>query len=253
VPEPLSATQTQLEGHFAQVAEILNAAIDLEAEIQIQVDSDVSPAVAALAGNGCERISRNMGRRVQVAPLRLLHQGLWAWLSYREQWDHDRPVGGRRRFSFRSAGITIHFGWKFDEFKPQMFRAEWAGWAKWDGADHSFQGAGAGHPHWQFDALDSLPNEAASERAAMLREIIEGDIGSVVRDFAPQLPEDDIRDIIATQKLSRIHFASAAAWWKTPPNDQHAHCPERVHDLQAWLQRSLGYLVLELGRLSGPP
>ena len=252
MPEPLRATQAKLEAHFAQVAEILGAAVDLEAEIQVEVDWDASPTVAALAGNGCERISRNMGRQVQVAPLRLLRQGLWAWLSYREQWDHDHPIGGRRRFSFRSAGITVHFGWKFDEFKPQMFRAEWAGWAKWNGADHSFQAAAAGHPHWQFDALDSLPNEEAAERAAMLREIIEGDMGGAVRDFAPQLPDEDIRDIVTSQKLSRMHFASAAAWWKAPPNDQHAHGPERVLDLQTWLRRSLWYLALELGRLSTP-
>lgn len=250
MPEPLRARQSQLEAHFVRVQEILSAAVDIDSKIQVQVDWDVSPAVAALAGDGCERILRNRGRRVQVAPLTLLDQGLWAWLGYREEWDHDRPVGGRRQFSFRSAGMTIHFGWKLDEFKPQILRAEWAGWAKWNGADHSFQAEDAGHPHWQFDALDSLPNGEAAERAAMLREIIEGNIDGAVRDFTPQLPENDVREIIAAQKLSRMHFASAAAWWKASPNDQHAHCPGRVHDLQTWLQRSLRYLVQELDRLS---
>ena len=90
----------------------------------------------------CEPVQRNRGARVQVAPLLQLEQGLWVWLSYREEWANERPVGGRRRFSFRAGSITVHFGWKQDLFKPQMFRAEWAGWAKWDNREYGFQAAG---------------------------------------------------------------------------------------------------------------
>jgi hypothetical protein len=171
------------------------------------------------------------------------------WLSYREEWDYDRPVGGRQVLMFRSASMTIHFGWKYDEYKPQMFRAEWAGWANWDGIDFSYQAGDAGHPHWQFDALESLSEAGATERAAMLREILADGDHEGVRDFVPQLPADDVRDLVSRQELSRVHFASAAAWWKAPPHCDHAHSPERVRDLQVWLHQSLSYLSSEFDRL----
>ncbi|MEP4164129.1 hypothetical protein [Maricaulis sp.] len=239
-----------MEAHFKLVAEILSELVDVHAQVDVEVNWSMSPAVAALAGEGCERISRNRGRAgVLVAPLKHLGQGLWAWLSYREEWSYGREIGGRKRFIFRSASMTVHFGWKFDAYKPQMFRAEWAGWADWGGAELGYQAGEAGHPHWQFDALESLSEEGASERAAMLRKILsDGDHGGV-RDFIPQLPTDDVRDLVSHQQLSRIHFASAAAWWKASPNCDHAHSPDRVKDLQVWLRQTISYLSSELDRL----
>lgn len=250
MPQPLTVTRATLETHLGQIAEILGAVVDIDAQIEIQVDWNVSPAVVALAGDGCERIARNRGRSgVQVAPVRQLGRGLWVWLSYREEWAYDRQVAGRQSFTFRSASMTVHFGLRFDEYKPQMFRAEWAGWADWDGVDFSYQAGDAAHPHWQFDALESLSDAGATERAALLREILADGDREGVRDFAPQLPTDDVRDLVSHQQLSRIHFASAAAWWKAPPHCDHTHSPERVRDLQVWLRRSLSYLHSELDRL----
>jgi len=242
------STQAQLETHFAQIAEILNEAVDLGATVTVDVDWDVSPAVAALVGKGCEPIVRNRGGKAQVAPLTQLRQGLWAWIGYREEWEHDRPIGRKRRFSFRSVGLSIHSGWKFDVYKPQIFRAEWAGWAKWNGIDHNFQAADAGHPHWQFDALDRSDEEVV-KRASLLREMIDSDMSGGVSEFAPQLADADIRDIVTSQEASRIHFASAAAWWKPPPQDQHRHGPESVRDLQTWLRKSVSYVTQGLSRL----
>jgi len=249
VTEPLQASEAQLKAHFTEVANILTEMVDGSVDVQVLLDWNVSPVVATLGGEGSELIPRNRGGRVAVAPFLQISQGLWAWLSYREEWDHDRPVGRTRRFSFRSAGVTIYFGWKTDAYKPQMFRAEWSGWAKWNGQDLSFQAGEAGHPHWQFDALDSLPDEELAERATMLREIIEGDINGPVRDFAPQMANADIRDVVTNQKLSRIHFASAAAWWKSSPNNQHAHGPATTKELRIWLQQTLSYISVELSRL----
>ncbi|MFC2252620.1 hypothetical protein ACETRX_23490 [Labrys portucalensis] len=145
--------------------------------------------------------------------------------------------------------MTIHFGWKFDKYKPQMFRAEWAGWANWDGIDLGYQAGDAAHPHWQFDALESLSEVGATERAAILRDILADSERGGVRDFVPQLPSNDVRDLVSQQQLSRIHFASAAAWWKASPHCDHAHSPERVKDLEVWLHQSLSYLSSELDRL----
>jgi hypothetical protein len=184
-----------------------------------------------------------------VVPLLYLEQGLWAWLGYQEEWDEEQQNRKTRKFSFRSVGLTIHFGWKNDLFKPQMFRTEWAGWAKWREDEFSFQAADAGHPHWQFDALESLSDDELAERADILRDLLEVPEESDIREFSPQLPDADVRDMVTHQKLSRMHFASAAAWWKSAPHDEHAHGPTNIADVENWVRRSLAYVRGELKRL----
>ena len=49
-------------------------------------------------------------RRASVGAWPHLQQGLWARLGYREEWADERPNRNVRRFSFRSVGLTIHFG-----------------------------------------------------------------------------------------------------------------------------------------------
>ncbi|WP_227420035.1 hypothetical protein [Roseitranquillus sediminis] len=177
--------------------------------------------------------------------MRELRDDLWVWLGYREEWER----GERETLRFRTVSLTVHFGLKADRFKPQMFRLEWSGWADWTRGSLSFQGGNAGHPHWQFDALESLADDGSAERADMLRELLRNDTEDTVREFAPQLPESDVRDLVSRQALSRIHFPSAAAWWNEPPRDSHAHSPGRSADVRSWIERSLSYLAGELARL----
>ncbi|MBX9708039.1 MAG: hypothetical protein K2X61_08930 [Caulobacteraceae bacterium] len=246
---PLFASESLLAQHLDRVAIILGGAVDASAAPRLSVNWNINPAIAGLEGEGCELVARNRGGRALVAPVIRLEQDLWAWLGYREEWAHEAAVGGRRRFSFRSIGMTVHFGVPGDLFKPQMFRAEWSGWAKWGHDGHyGFQAGNAGHPHWQFDALESLPDQEALNRAAQLREEIRSD-QSNAREFGTQRPESDTRDIVTSQALSRIHFASAAAWWKAPPHDDYAHGPTRLQELEVWTERALAYMVAELGRL----
>ena len=249
MPVPLIATQSELEMHFRQTGVIMAAAVETSVKVGVDVDWALPNIVGGLNGAGCEFIPRNRGLRVPVAPMLHLQQGLWAWLGYQEEWDEGRRNRKIRRFSFRSVGLTIHFGWKNDTFKPQMFRAEWAGWAKWRGIDYSFQAADAGHPHWQFDALDSLLDDDHAERAAVLRSLLKAEPEPEVHDFSPQLPNTDVRDIVTAQKLSQFHFASAAAWWKAAPHNEHAHGPADLADVENWVQCSLDYVRLELQRL----
>ena len=178
-----------------------------------------------------------------------MDKGLWAWIGYREEWDHERTSGSARRFSFRAAGVTVYFGRKNDVYKPQILRAEWAGWAKWSGSDYDFQGEDAGHPHWQFDAMESLSDVRVNDRVATLRKVIsDGDDENVV-EFSPQLDSTDAENVIAAKKYSRLHLASAAAWWKSAPHNLHAHCPDKLSDVESWLRHSITYLSGELRRL----
>lgn len=249
MPCPLIVTESRLNQHFQNSGTILQDAVD--ASVQLDVDYEfVSPgAIGGLYGTGCEFIPRNRGRPVAVAPLIHLDKGVWVWLGYHEEWEEERRNRHIRRFSFRSVGLTVHFGVKNNQFKPQMFRAEWAGWARWNGPDYSFQAIDAGHPHWQFDALDSLPDDDFSGRAAKLLSRLKAEAGSQIRDFSPQLATVEVRDVVTAQKLSNIHFASAAAWWKSSPHGDHAHGPANIADIETWVKRSLEYLKVELARL----
>ena len=246
---PLIATQSKLLMHFEQSGSILSSAVHTSAELKVEAEFVHPRVVGGLYGSGCEFIPRNRGRRVPVAPLYHLGQGLWVWLGYHEEWDEERPSRRIHRYSFRSVALSIHFGLRNNAFKPQMFRAEWAGWARWGGSGFGFQAANAGHPHWQFDALDSLPDSNLLHRADQLLSRLKADPGHEVREFSPQLSNLDVRDFVATQKVSRIHFASAAAWWKPPPHGDHVHGPTNLIDIQNWVRYSLNYIKLELDRL----
>jgi hypothetical protein len=125
--------------------DVLAAGVDVSANLQIDLETALSGVVAGFVGRGLEIVDRHRGRPVPVAPLLHLQRGLWAWLGYREEWQAENLSRGTRRFSFRSIALTIHFGWKNDAFKPQMFRAEWPGWSEWGAGYSSFQAANAGH------------------------------------------------------------------------------------------------------------
>ena len=249
VPTPLITTHSKLLMHFEKSGSILTAAVNNSAQLQIEPEYVSSRVIGGLYGSKCEFIPRNSGRRVHVAPLLGLGKGMWVWIGYHEEWDEERRNRNIRRFSFRSVGLSIYIGPRNNQIKPQVFRAEWAGWARWYGSDYSFQATNAAHPHWQFDALDSLPDDDLSQRTAQLLRRLSAEAEPEIREFSPQLSEADVRDIVTTQKLSRIHFASAAAWWKSPPHDGHVHSPNDLVDVENWVQHSLDYIKLELDRL----
>lgn len=243
----LIETQGQLQVHFERASNAIGEVINAMPQSRLSADWTRSPLVAGLSGPSCEFIRRNRGASVAVVPLLPLQQGLWAWLGYREEWDEERQVRSTRRFSFRSSSITVHFGFRNDVYKPQVFRAEWSGWARWTGNVLGFQASGAGHPHWQIDVLESLADNAESERAQQLLRVLNSD-DSEGRDFA-QMTIEDTRDLVSRQQLSRMHFPSAAAWWRSEPNDRHAHCPSKTVEVEGWLRRTICYVSAELTRM----
>ena len=184
-----------------------------------------------------------------VAPLHRIRGELWAWLGLREEWsDEAAPRRRRRRFSFRSSALTVHFGYLNYLEKPQMFRAEWAGGAL--SADDMHQAKSAGHPHWQFDALESSPSYAA-EVKDLLVLLREATGAAASRDFIPGAlaPEDHGEMTDARNRFSRLHFASAAAWWRPAPDNVHVHAPASVQELESWLRATVDYTLGELKRL----
>ncbi|MXY52917.1 MAG: hypothetical protein F4Y86_10400 [Gammaproteobacteria bacterium] len=133
--------------------------------------------------------------------------------------------------------------------KPQFFRAEWQAPAPGTDAGPDTV-TGPGHPHWQVDAVESFSeyDEQAQELLRLLKD--EGQ-GIVARDFRPtDLLSQEREEVMAIRNnLSRVHFASAAAWWRPAPHNIHAHIPASMREIETWLQSTLDYTVAELARL----
>jgi len=248
---PLISPEGALQQHFATMETILRSGVDQSARPRLVVNWQAAPLTANLDGEGCERISRNRGPDTPVAPILLIRDGLWAWLGYREEWNIETPAGKTRRFSFRSASLTIHLGYRGMQHKPQMFRTEWAGWARWNGNDYSYQAGTAGHPHWQFDAVESLREQRTVERAADYLQVLQQEQADVpAREFMPNpLTAEETGSLVSGYDLSRMHFASAAAWWKKQPDSTHAHTPASTSEVRSWMGSALKYISSELSRL----
>lgn len=246
--EPPVVGIEKLKRHFAQVEDILRDAADPSAQLQMQLDQNSDPIVAGIVGSGCERAARTRGLASPVAPWIDLRGGLWAWFGYREEWN-VRP-GKYPAFAFRASSVTVHFGFKATDPKPQMFRAEWAGPTLVD-ARWTLQGGDAGHPHWQFDVLESLLAPAKVEEARMFADILRAEAeDATLKDFvATSAAPSEIEHVVSARSLAAIHFASAAPWWLKTPQDAHAHVPADEGQIRVWLARTLGYVARELERI----
>ena len=240
----LKVTEASLGQHFASAGKILGDHVDGDSGAKLITNWNQVPLVASLVGTESEYAERNRGpRRTPVARTLLLGRGLWAWISYREEWDSARQAGRTKRFSFRSAGLTIHFGYRNNQHKPQMFRAEWTT----EGA--SDQPGDLANPHWHFDALESLKRGETEQRATgILAALRMEEEEAEPRDFSPPVKQKDVRDVVSVQKLGTLHLASAAAWWKGN-SASHVQSPTSVIDIQVWVKGTLEHLVGELERL----
>lgn len=238
----------KLRHHLGRVEILLRQTADPSAQLKLQLDQDRDPVVAGIVGFGCERAARTRGLATPVAPWLDLRGGLWAWFGYREEWNIQ--PGSHPSFVFRASSLTVHFGFKAVDPKPQMFRAEWAG-PTLVAKQWSMQGGDAGHPHWQFDAMDSLLVPAKAEEARMFADILRSEFEQAeAKDFVPvNTGKDEVQGIVSARSLAALHFASAAPWWLKDPHDAHAHVPKDESQIQNWLDRTLDYLSKELRRL----
>lgn len=247
--KPFQVAVESVADHFDQVEAVLRRHVDRSAKPVLGREQVGDLVMAGLEGDGLESTMRNRGAQtVRLAPLAPVRDGLWAWLGYREEWSRA-PGGGTPRLFFRSSSITVHFGFKDTDPKPQMFRAEWAG-LDLRGGKYQFQGGNAGHPHWQFDAIESLVRIDDGSEAAELAAILRQEAGlTKLRDFAPASMDDaDVRKLVAARKIEAIHFASAATWWREDAAT-HAHLPRNAADIRTWVGKTLQYVSEELQRV----
>lgn len=242
----LLVTKSKLEQHTRVLTRSISDLTLSQAPVLVTPDWGVTPLVMGIVGQDCEIAARQRGKSARVARLcEIGPDGLCAWLGLREEW--DVVVRGRGvRYCFRYVSLTIHAGYPYREEKPQIFRAEWVGSGQHRESQFDAVGNGAGHPHWQFDAIDSLSHSNALGRDPVTVPRLDDAENVKPRDFVGR---DMGRARVQTLKLSRIHFASAAAWWQTA-TDNHIHSPDSIQDVERWIQNTVEYTRAELMRLA---
>jgi hypothetical protein len=243
-PEPLVATRSTLDRRWHALTEGIGTQLGLSRDHLLVNPEYVNERVwAGFVGAACETVERQRGRATPVAPLAVVEGDLKAWLGFQEVWDADTSS---RRFAFRHLSLTVHFGYDGDPIKPQVFRSEWSGIRNWTGAGPDFQAPGAAHPHWQFDLLETLRDLGDTDDENPLRGIEEEEL---VEEFKPAPLQMDVIAAIKNSTLERLHFASAAHWWR--PLDgvpAHMNAPADVTGLLRWTIQCIAYTKQELAR-----
>lgn len=210
-------------------------------ELRIDAETQAERVWAGLEGGACERVPRNRGLATRVVPICDLPKNLSAWLGLQEVWD---VKVGNKPFVFRHLALTVHFGYVGDPIKPQVIRLEWSGVQDWTGVGLTFQTPGAGHPHWQFDILQSLEIHDRAEE-----HLIEP--GEVVEQFDAETSTPELGELLRAITLENMHFASAARWWMPSATNQlalHMNAPPDLAGLTRWLISSVNYVKQELAR-----
>jgi hypothetical protein len=233
----LLATKGKLEGRWRYIESFLQSQLEFKPRV---ISSFVDSCFwVGFSGEGSEVIARDRGRDT-VIPLRKLHDDYLAWLGFREVWSQVRDT---QNFIFKAVGMTVYFGREGVVSKPQLFRAEWPGLYEWSRGQIGFQTEGAGMPHWQFDTPKLF--ECSQPQPEIEFE------GSVIVEKGVLSPPED-NDFAKALRLAtdRMHFASAAPWWRNneTADSAHVNAPSTLDGLNNWTVRCMRYIHQELGR-----
>src|SRR5580700_10068968 len=159
---PLERKLSTIEAHWSHLQESFRKLpIPDAAELTIKPTWTSEIGLAVVTGPSAETVNRERGGRVSVNPL-LLTVDTTYWFSWRERWDY--VAGSKSPWRFRESGITIFEGRVSAPEKIQLFRIEWPGFSSWQPGTIGWQAPGAGHPHWQFDALRELEERFKRQR-----------------------------------------------------------------------------------------
>ena len=239
----LRTTRSKLDRRWQTLTRLIGEELGLSRRaIQVQGDYLSDGVWAGLVGSSCERILRDRGGPAFVAPLAVLPKGLLAWLGIYEVWG-----SAGRGYIFRHLSLTIHFGFEGDPVKPQVFRSEWVGLQTGSDSGGEFESGDIANPHWQFDLgllIRSYLEEKEDGRANMFSE-------NVLEDFENTITNGNVRELILSATLERLHFASSAPWWKVQEIDDkpvYVNAPSDEQSLSRWMVGCIAYLKHELVR-----
>lgn len=248
----LEATEGAIKTHWQLLNEdLLDMAREGGPQGGVRGEFIADIATATLVGPLGEVTTRERGRSFVLPLGPISSRGVPYWTSYLEEW----VLIERSRYRFRAANLTFFLGRQGEARKAQLFRAEWPGYADWGGGEVTWQAAGAGHPHWQFDALQAYVSEETRQAdvTRMLNVLGVGgleEFGSEDATVISSLAFEDHDDIGWTQ----MHFASLAQWAVDPWRGDiasvasHSHAPADVAEIRRWVTSVMYYARHELGR-----
>jgi hypothetical protein len=241
----LTISAAALQRRWISLSDQLRAEMQFSpSDLSVVPEYVANKVTAGFFGNVCEYAERNLGRPAPVAPLIQIGRGpLRAWLGFHEMWEQKSS----NLFIFHHVSLTVHLGYEGYSPKPQIFRSEWPGIRNWSSIGIGFQSPGAGHPHWQFDAIRTINDADKVQKERSLAKLREK---TTIEDFNSRGPIDAIEDV-KRMALDRIHFASVAPWWLSSadkPYGLHMNAPPDSGALTKWTVQCVAYLRQELAR-----
>lgn len=249
----LDITYGSLGPHWAALATELKGALPSARNLQLSGTAIAGSATAELrAFNGRDAV-RERGRASVVPILRGPDGGVRYWVAYLEEWEE---ISGRKPYRFRAANLTF-----FHEPTPevalvQIFRAEWPGVREWKRGELGYQSPGAGHPHWQFDALGHyMSREQRRRRLEAALSLLQQPTNEV-EEFGETEPLSLAADTVAEEEVdlswTAIHFAAGARWpkerWRGDESTlgTHTWVPSELDNIRSWVTSTVLYVREEL-------
>ena len=251
----LDETLGSLKAHWNQLVREIIPLLPRAKHLDVRNSIVVNQAAATLTCENLQNLERG-SRRIEAVPL------LWSagqnvayWVSYFEDWEY---VGGKRPYRFKAANLTFFLG--SNNYRPaiQIFRVEWAGMVRNSLGDLSWPSPGAGHPHWQFDAVEHYTSSRRRvERRERLAQLLEQMPGGVEL-FDPETVRlaDDLvskeEEEADDTSWTAMHFASGARWPKEPwlgdrtRSEAHIWAPAELSQIRAWTKSAVAYTREEL-------
>jgi hypothetical protein len=244
-PTEVRISSAALEQRWSSLTEGLRTRCQLSrGDLLVRADAVGDEVTAGLVGHACEYVTRNRGRPTFAVPFtKLGRDDLKSWLGFNEKWE----LTSRNSYCFHHVSLTVYFGYEGNSIKPQIFRSEWPGIRRWTDEKIGFQSPGAGHPHWQFDAVQSTLDVVTEVRTKSLARL-QGE--EVTVDFSPQSPGADTIWAARCVSLENMHFASAAPWWQNPTHilTPHMNAPSDADAILRWILACVSYMRQELER-----
>lgn len=251
---PLDETLARVRQHWGTLEEELHVVAFRANSLRFELVSATGAIVGLLRSSDSVRATRHRGGDVPAIPLLFDRAGALRFsFGCAEQWE---ARSGSRPFRFRAANLTFFMHSDDTPGPIQLFRAEWPGIREWNPGVTGPQSPGAGHPHWQFDALAHYMSE--DQRRARVQKAL-----ALLSSASLDEPEDFdpatvntatslLAEEVVDTRWTAMHFAAGARWHRQPwsgsadASEAHVWVPAELKDIRAWVRSVVLYSREEL-------
>ena len=253
-PQPLDETVGSLAQHWKTLAEELSRYLPQAIKPRFERMPASGQTTVLLRAANSSRAPRQRGPAMPALPMLVDIAGNPRFqVGYEEEWEERK---GSRPLRFKASNLTF-FMFPPDDAQPvQLFRAEWPGVREWSTRGTvGCQAPDAGHPHWQFDALNHYMSR--EQRFARLRRSLNLlESSDDVVDFDPLASETMAELTVEEEGIdtswTAVHFAAGAKWPLAPwvgdgiATDSHVWVPASLKNIRSWVVSAVVYTRDEL-------